>query len=110
MGVLLITNIKLGSTFLISQFYINSFFKPYRLDRNRNGGGVLIYICKDMPSKELDNHLPNDTERMFIQLNLRKTKGLLFKCYHPPSRSDNYFFYHIKNNLDKFSQNYSKTC
>ena len=106
--VLVMTEIKLDSTFLLSQFYINSFIKLYRLDRNRNGGGVLIYICKDIPSEELDNHLPNDIEGMFIELNLIKTKWLLFGCYHSPSQSDNCFFYHIKNDLDKLSQNYNK--
>ena len=90
-------------------FYnINCFIKTYRLDRNRNGGGVLIYMCKDIPSKESDNYLPNNIEWIFIEMNLRKNKWLLFGCYQPPSQSDNYFFYHIENNLDKFYQNYNK--
>ena len=40
------------STFAASQFYINGFTKPYILERNRNGGGVLIYIREDILSKE----------------------------------------------------------
>ena len=32
------------------------------------------YICEDIPSKELSNHLPNDIEGMLIKLNFRKTK------------------------------------
>ena len=75
--VLVITEIKLDSTFLISQFYINGFIKLYRLDRSKNGGEVLIYIFKQIPSKESGNLLPNAIERMFIELNLRKTKWLL---------------------------------
>ena len=39
-------------------------------DRNRNGRGVLIYICEDVTSKILENHLLNDIEGMFIQLKL----------------------------------------
>ena len=29
---------------------------PYRLERNRNGGGVLVYVCEDIPSKQLKMH------------------------------------------------------
>lgn len=32
------------------------------------------YICEDIPSKELSNHLPNDIQGMLIKLNFRKTK------------------------------------
>ena len=34
------------------------------------GGGVLIYICEDVTSKILENHLLNGIEGMFIQLKL----------------------------------------
>ena len=94
--ILVVTGIKLGSTFPTSQFYINGFTKLYRLNRHRNGGGVLIYIREDIPSKELNNHLLNHIEGMFLEPNLRKIKWLLFGCYHPPAQSDNFFFYHVK--------------
>jgi len=29
-------------------------------------------------------------------------------CYHPPSQSDDYFFYHLTNSLDHFSKKYDK--
>ena len=106
--IIAVTETKLDSTFPTSQLYVNGFTRPIRLDGNRNGEGVPIYIRRDIPSKELENHLPNDIQGMFIKLNLRKTKWLLFGCYQPPSQSDNNFFYHIKNNLDKLSQKYNK--
>ena len=71
------------------------------------GGRVLIYIREVIPSKELKNDLPNDTEGMFTELNLRNTKWLLFWCFHPPSLSDNFFSNHIKNDLDKLIQKYT---
>ena len=78
--ILVVTETKLDSTFPINQFYINGFTKPYGLDRNRNGRGVLIYICEDVPNKELKSNLPNDTEGMFIELNLiKETNCLLFQ-------------------------------
>ena len=38
------TETKLDDLFLKAQFCIDGFSIPYRLDRNRNGGGLLIYI------------------------------------------------------------------
>ena len=36
--ILIITEKKLDNTFPTSQFYIEGFSMPYRLDKNRNGG------------------------------------------------------------------------
>ena len=49
--ILVVSETKLDSTFPTNQFYIHGFTKPYRLDMNRNGGGVLMYIHKDIASK-----------------------------------------------------------
>ena len=53
--ILVVTETKLEYTFPTNQTDINSFTKIYRQDINRHCGGVLIYIRKDMPSKELEN-------------------------------------------------------
>ena len=39
------------------------------VDRSRNGGGVMIYIRDEIPSKKLDYHnLPNDIKSIFVEL------------------------------------------
>ena len=102
-----ITETKLNSTFPTSQFLIESYNEPYRFDRNRNGVDVLIYVREDIPSKPLTDHkLSHDIEGIFVELNLRKNKWLLFGSYHPPSQSDEYFFNHVKNGLDICSKFY----
>ena len=101
LNILIITETKLDDTFPVSQFHIDGFSKPYRLDRNRNGGGVIIYVREDIPSKILTKHvLPTDIEALFIELNFRKCKWLLSGIYHPPSQSDEYFFDRLDNALD----------
>ena len=76
---------------------IEGYSESYRFDRNRNGGGVLIYIREDIASKPLTDHkLPHDIEGIFVELNLRKSKRLLFGPYNPPMQSDVYFFNHVK--------------
>ena len=42
LDILIIIETKLDDTFPVSQFHIDGFSKPYRLDGNRNGGGVII--------------------------------------------------------------------
>ena len=42
--ILIITETKLDDSFPLSQFHIDGFSSPYTLDRNRNGGGIIIYI------------------------------------------------------------------
>ena len=78
-------------TFLESLFLIDGFSKPHRLDRNKNRGGVMIFIRDTISSKLLEKHIfPNDAERTFVELNFRKCKWLLCGTYHPPSQSDEY--------------------
>ena len=102
-----ITETKLNSTFPTSQILIEGYDEPYRFDRNRNGVDVLIYVREDIPSKTLTDHkLSHDIEGIFVELNLRKNKWLLFGSYHPPSQSDEYFFNHVKNGLDICSKFY----
>ena len=80
---LVITETKLDSTFPTSQFLIEGYSEPYRFDRNRNGGGVLIYVREDIPSKPLTDHkLSHDIEGIFVELNLRKNKWLLGHITH----------------------------
>ena len=73
----------------------------YRLDRNRNGRGVTIYVREDIPSKVLRKHFfRNDIEEIVIEINFRKSKWLLCGTYHPPSHFDQYYFDNIDEALD----------
>ena len=102
--ILLVVETKLDATFPESQFVIEGYSAPYRLDRNRNGGGILIYVREDIPCKKLSKHnFPDDIEGLFIEINLRKTKWLIFGSYHPPSQSDQYYFDNVGQALDTYS-------
>ena len=61
--ILVITETKLDDTFPLGQFYVEGFTMPYRLDRNRNGEGVIIYVREDIPSNILEkDQLPQDVK------------------------------------------------
>ena len=77
--VVIVTETKLDDSFPKAQFCIDGFSIPYRLDRNRNGGGLMIYVRDDIPSKMLTKHNhPEDIEAVFIELNFHLSQvGLL---------------------------------
>ena len=51
--ILVVTETKL-ETFLESLFLMDGFSKPYRLDINKNGGGIMIFIRDIISSKILE--------------------------------------------------------
>ena len=112
LDILTIQETKLDSSFPTGQFLINGYSEPYRLDRNRNGGGVMIYVREDMPSKLLNRHTFTETiEGLFIEVNLRKTRLLFFGSYRSDHAefgvSTDIYFNQISLALDVYS-NYDK--
>ena len=83
LDILVVVETKLDTSFPDTQFVIEGYSKPYRLDRNIYGGGLIIYVKKDIPSKQLIQHkFSKKIEALFIELNLRKSKLLLVGTYH----------------------------
>ena len=73
--ILVVCEPKLDETFPRSQFHIDSFSLPCRLDRKRNSGGVMIFVKEYIPNKLLKKHnFPSDVEGLFVELNFRKSK------------------------------------
>ena len=52
--ILMISETKLDSSFPKGQFHLHGFSEPYRLDRNGNGDGILVFICEDIPSNLIE--------------------------------------------------------
>ena len=75
--VFLISETKIDSSFLTVQFHIERYTTPYRLERDKYGGGMLLYIRKKITSSLLNYDVSIET--FFEELNLRKKKWLL--CY-----------------------------
>ena len=94
--ILVLIEAKIDNTFPTAQFLVNGFSEPYRLNRNRNGGRLMIQI----PSKQLKMFFPFDMEGLFVELNFRKCKWLIFGTYHPPSQADIYYFYNLEKAFD----------
>ena len=82
--IILISETKVDESFPISQFTIEGYRTPIRLDRNCHGGGLIFYLRDDIPCKEIKSHmLPKSIEGIFVEVTLRKTKWLLLGGYNP---------------------------
>ena len=82
--ILLISETKLDSSFLVNQSLIDGFTPPYRLDRNANGGGIMLYVTEDIPSKLLSNNDQNiEIENILVEINLHSKKWLVCATYNP---------------------------
>ena len=107
--IMILVETKLDNSYPTSQFKIDGFSEPFRFDRNKIGGGILIYTREDIPCKQLHKHsFAKDIEGLFLELNLRKSKWLLFGTYHPPSQNDDYFFKSVADALHIYNNSYEK--
>ena len=83
---------------------MDSCFKSYRYDRNKHGGGLLVYVKEGLPAKQLQSYrFPDDIEVVAVEINLKKQKWLLLCLYQPPSQSQAYFLSEIEKCFDFFS-------
>ena len=95
--ILTISETKLDESCPTSQFFMKGFSSLYRLDRNCNGGGILLYIREGIPSKLLS--IKRDlTEAFFIETNLHSKKKLLIGCSYNLKRAS------IANHLSTLSK------
>ena len=70
--VLLISETKLDASFPSNQFILDGFTPLYRLDITQHGGGIMLFIREDIPSKLLN------ADTSFQISSLPNTRTLLF--------------------------------
>ena len=81
---------------------MDGFAKPFRSDRTRRGGGVMVFVREDIPCRKLDIiNLANDIQLVVVEINLRKVKWLLIGCYNPHRKHSEYFLDQLSFVLDK---------
>ena len=83
----------MDDSFPTAQFLIEGFGIPCRYDRNPKGGGLLLYIQEDIPSKRLSCQTNYDIETLIVEINLKKK--VVFESYNPSKNQ-------ISHHLDSF--------
>ena len=81
----MISETKTDDTFPIDNFVIDSYGTRYRLDRNSNGGGILLYIREDIPSYLIATE-KEPVKSFYVELNLHK-ENYLISCFYDPQKT-----------------------
>ena len=86
---------------------ISGYQKPFRLDRNDQGGGILVYVRNCIPAKVIKNiNLPSNTETIFFDIVLGKKKWLISASYNPSKLTISYHLGILGNIIDRLIQKY----
>ena len=68
---LMVAETNIDDSFPKEQFFMEGYSYPLRLDRDGNGGGLLVYVRSDIPSTELKSFkFDNDVECVCSEINL----------------------------------------
>ena len=95
---------RTDDTFPVGQLCIDGYSTPYCLNKTSHGGGILLYIREDIPSKMLKfDQVQNNFEVFFVEINLRKEKWLLSHSYNPNRKSIVNHEKNISTGLDQVS-------
>ena len=77
--ILLTSETNLDDTFPLIQFILEGFTPPYRLDRTEYGGGLMLFIRKDIPSKLLPNVNPSGNREYLCRNQFKIEKVAYFR-------------------------------
>ena len=69
LDVLMITETKLDDSFPQQQIHIEGFNIPFRLNRNRHGGELLLYVRNNINTVFLKSYVFPDNIESFLILN-----------------------------------------
>ena len=81
--IFLVSETKLNESFPDAQFFIEGYFPTYRKDRTDKGGGLMLYVHNNIPSRAIDITFDPLIEALVIEINLKKKKWLLICSYNP---------------------------
>ena len=99
--VMIISETKLDVSFPESQFKIPGYSSPFRLDRDQNGGGIMVFVREDITAKFLSFE-DKLIEALFIEINFWKKKWLLSCSYNPHKNNISNHLQRLRNSLDLY--------
>ena len=107
LDILMISETKLNYSFPEAQFYIEGFRTPFRLDRNKHGGGVLLYVRNNINAILLTDHVfPNDIEVFFSEIIVNTCEWIVCCSYNPNRINVSTHLEQIRKALDIYRKKY----
>ena len=106
-SILIIAETKLDKSFPNSQFILDNFKCPYRLDKSKVSGGLLVYVLTDIVSRQLSDFLlPEDFQAIPFEINLKNGKWLIIAVYNPLKQNGGVFLEKLSTLLDYYLRKY----
>ena len=96
----LVSETRIDSSFPNSQFHLAG-YRMFRHDRDSFGGGLCMYVNESIPVKQLNSH-KDDSETLFLEINLRLKKRLIGGTYKHPDQSKSVFLESLSKNLSMY--------
>ena len=104
--ICLLSETKIDGSFPNSQFFAEG-YGMLRKDRNKNGGGLILYVNEDIPGKLINSYkFKEGSEIIVFEFSISNKKWLLLGNYKPPSQNELSFINEIKLSLNFFSSSY----
>ena len=103
--IILISETKLDKTFPKSQFMRHGYSEPYRLDRTAYGGGLLLYVRNDIPTRELPL-VTGSIECIMIEATVAKKKWLIIGAYNPHKATISNYLSVVEKSLNHYLPSY----
>ena len=89
----------------MASFFKDGFGTPFRLDRNRNSGDIMLLIANDIPAKVFPTD-DRSIESFYVELNFRKKEWLLICCNNPKHSSKESQLDSCSKSIDSLSSKY----
>ena len=97
--VFTVVETKLNGSFLTSQFELEGYYSPFRLDITKQSGGLLVYVKSSIPSRQLPyGSICDSIQAIPFEINLRKEKWLVISIYRLPSQDSGFFIHSLTKN------------
>ena len=102
-----ISETKIDASFPVANILLPGFSVPYRSESNSKGGGILLYVRRDIPSNLLSIE-NKPIEGFYVELNLHKNKWLVNCSYNPHKISIDNYLLALSDSLGVCSSTYEK--
>ena len=102
--IFLISETKIDESFPNSQFKIDDFSNPHRIDRNEKGGRIMLLFREDLPVKVL--LVDKGHESCYVDLILKQTKWQINYSYNPTKNNISSHLESLSPNVDLYTSKF----
>ena len=104
-----VSETKLDQSIPNSQFKIDGYhFPPFRRDKTCHGGGLMVFVKKDIIVTRLTEYEPEEIECIYTKITIAKKHWLIFSVYRPPESGNlANFLTTLHQTIDRASGNFN---